>query len=269
MIGMIDYKKIFEKKLTDQGYFPECYVFSLHKAGSTLMNEMVGEVCLLANIPAVNIPSILIKEGIFVNDWQDDEYILDLITPGRVYYGFRQFPKVLLNESILLRDKKSVLLIRDPRDALVSEYFSYGGKNISHKLPDKNKEVFLEKARATSHMDIDQYVLHASRNYQKKLEMYKVSLNFDNVLLFRYEDIYFDKRKFLGDIFKHFGIEVESVILDDISFKHDIRPEVEDIAKHIRKGLPGDYVSKLKPETIFKLNDIFAKTCAWYGYKLQ
>jgi Sulfotransferase domain len=266
---MIDYKALLEKKITHQGDFPECYAFSIHKAGSTLMHTMIGQVCNLANIPGISIPDILFKEGLFEKDWGNDENILNLITPGRIYYGFRHLPKVLLNGSLHLTDRKAVLLIRDPRDALVSQYFSFGGKNISHKLPDKNKETFLEKAQINSHMDIDQYVLHASKNYHEKLKAYKDNLNFENVLLFKYEDIYFDKRKFLEDIFKHFGIEVELNVLDVVAAKNDIRPESEDVAKHIRKGQPGDYVTKLMPETIIKLNDIFAETCAWYGYELQ
>jgi Sulfotransferase domain len=267
-IHMIDYKRLFDKESGYQDTFPECYAFSLHKAGSTLMHGMIGKVCLLANIQSVNIPTTLFKEGVFEKDWENDERILSLITPGRVYYGFRQLPKVLLHESLLLREKKSVLLIRDPRDALVSEYFSFGGKNVSHALPDKNQEAFLKKRQASFHMDIDQYVLHGATAYHNKLKAYKNNLNFYNVLLFKYEDIYFDKRKFLGDIFIHFGIEVESKLLEEVASKYDIRPEFEDTSKHIRKGIPGDYASKLRSDTINKLNDIFADTCAWYGYDL-
>ena len=251
-----NYKAIFKNKLAFQGSFPECYAFSMHKAGSSLMHAMINQVCHLANIAGFSIPDTLFMEGIFENVWGNDERILDLIGSGRIYYGFRHLPKVLLNESVHLRKKKSVLLIRDPRDALVSQYFSYGGKNISHRLPDKNKDVFLEKAQNTSHMDIDQYVLTVAAGYRNKLKIYKDNLNFDNVLLFKYEDIYFDKRKFLEDIFNHFGIAVESTLLDEVAARHDVRPEVEDVAKHIRKGTPGDHVDKLRPETINKLNDI-------------
>lgn len=265
---MIDYKKMFENQLAKQGYFPECYAFSLHKAGSSLMNGMLERVCHLANIPGFSIPDTLFKEGVSENNWENDDHILDLLKPGRVYYGFRQLPRVLLSESLHLREKKSVLLIRDPRDALVSQYFSFGGRNISHKVPDKNKEAFLEKLKATSHMDIDQYVLSNATSYLNKLKAYKNNLNFDNVLIFKYENIYFDKRKFLIDIFNHFGIEVDSNILDEVADRNDIRPEVEDVTKHIRKGTPGDHLNKLKPETINNLNEIFAEICQWYGYEL-
>jgi len=263
-----DYQKIFGDKLETQGEFEECYAFSLHKAGSTLLHNMINDVCRISKIPGFSIPDILFKEGVFEKEWEGDERILGLIKPGRVYFGFRQLPNILLAPSLNLKEKKSVLLVRDPRDALVSQYFSYGGKNISHKLPEKNKEAFLENARTTANLDIDEYVIAAAPNYLEKLNAYKNTLNFENVLLFKYEEIYFDKRKFLSEIFKYFGLSVEENIIDIVAKRNDIRPEVEDASKHIRKGSPGDHVNKLRAESIKKLDEIFAETCAWYGYKM-
>lgn len=265
---MVDYKKIFENQLTQRGDFPDCYAFSIHKAGSSLMHKMIGDVCRFAGIPAISIPDTLFREGLFEKDWEEDEGILDLITPGRIYYGFRNLPKIFLKDVFHLKDKKAVLLIRDPRDALVSQYFSFGGKSISHRLPEKNKEAFLEKVQNTAHLEIDQYVMSAAANHRKKLIAYKNNLNFDKVLVFKYEEIYFDKRKFLHAIFNHYEILVEPELLDRVAADNDIRPESEDSTKHIRKGLPGDHLNKLQPETIQKLNDMFMDICAWYGYKL-
>ncbi len=265
---MTDYKKIFAQEMDISGTFQECYAFSIHKAGSSLMHKMIIDVCNLSNIPAISIPDILFLEGISEIIWENDENIINLITPGRIYCGFRQFPNLLLNESLNLKDKKSVLLVRDPRDALVSEFFSFGGKNISHTMPEKTKESFIKEVQTNAYMDINQYVLNSAKYYQDKLNAYKNKLNFDNVLIFKYEDIYFDKRKFLSDIFNHFSIAIESNILDHVANENDIRPEVEDITKHIRKGTPGDYKQKLKPSTIDKLNEMFTDIAAWYGYDL-
>lgn len=265
---MIDYVKLFQKELTAPGNFPDCYAFSMHKAGSSLMNKMIQQVCHRAKIPAINIPGKLFEHGISDGDWETDTRILSLVGPGRIYHGFRYLPSILLNDALWIRKRKSVLLIRDPRDALVSQYYSFGGRHFSHNLPDKNQEVFLAAAKNTAHMDIDEYVMSSAPAHHKRLTMYKENLDFSNVLLFRYEQIFFDKRKFLGDIFGYFNIPVESVLLDEIAKKNDVRPEVEDITKHIRKGTPNDHVTKLKTGTIARLNEIFRETCAWYGYDL-
>lgn len=102
---MIDYKILFQDKLASQGSFSECYAFSLHKAGGSLMHSMIHQVCQLAKILGFSIPDTLFWEGISENIWENDEHILDLIAPGRVYYGFRQLLKVLLNETVHLREK--------------------------------------------------------------------------------------------------------------------------------------------------------------------
>ena len=162
-----------------------------------------------------------------------------------------------------------MLLVRDPRDALVSQYYSYGGKHISHRLPNKNKELFLKQFESNEDLEIDEYVLHVAGNYLKKLTTYQSSLDFNRVLLRRYEEIYFDKRTFLVDIFAHFGLSVPIEVIEQVAAQNDIRPVEEDISKHIRKGTPGDHREKLKTKTIAKLNDIFRDTCYWYGYDLE
>ncbi|NJC88976.1 MAG: sulfotransferase domain-containing protein [Desulfuromonas sp.] len=264
----MDYSKIFNN-LPAPGQFPACFAFSIHKAGSTLMHKMINEVCNAAKIPAVTIPDKLFLEGFVGGEWEDDPDLLALITDGRIYYGWRHLPKILQNHQHFLRERQSVLLVRDPRDALVSAYYSFGGKHASHRLPDKNKEAFVARLEANEDLDIDTYVLRSAKNHLNKLLAYQSSLDFDRVLLRRYEEIYFNKRKFLGEIFDHFGLDVPTEILDQVAARNDVRPAEEDPTKHIRKGTPGDHREKLRPETIAKLNALFRETCRWYGYDLD
>jgi hypothetical protein len=99
--------------------------------------------------------------------------------------------------------------------------------------------------------------------------MYQSSLDFSLVLLRHYEEIYFDKRTFLTDIFAHFGVSVPIEVIEKVAAQNDIRPAKEDISKHIRKGTPGDHREKLRYETIAKLNNIFRDICRFYGYDLD
>jgi hypothetical protein len=264
----VDYKELFKEVMPAPGDFEECFAFSIHKAGSTLMNSMIGAVCKAEGIPALSIPDRLFREGVSASEWDHDPALLDLVEPGRIYYGFRHLPRVLLDPKVKLREKRSVLLVRDPRDALVSEYFSYGGKHVSHRMPDKGKEAFLKRINATAELDIDAYVLRRSTIHLNKLKAYRNNLDFANVLLRRYEDVYFDKRQFLADIFAHFGQTVSAPVLDQVAQKYDIRPASEEVGKHIRKGEPGDHREKLQPETIAKLNGIFADISRSFGYEL-
>ena len=103
----MDYLVLLKKDLaTIPGKFAECYAFSIHKAGSTLMHKMIAQVCRSMQIPAISIPDVMFLEGINSEEWENDLALLELITPGRIYFGFRNLPEILLDQQIRLREKK-------------------------------------------------------------------------------------------------------------------------------------------------------------------
>ena len=263
-----DYLEKIQRQLDDRGGFAACFVFSIHKSGSSLLHSMIHGVCRAAKIPAADLPGLLFAEGVDLRVWRHDRRLLDLVVDGRIYYGFRDLPELLLKPDSILSRRKSVLLIRDPRDALVSQYFSMGGKYFSHALPTKNADRILHKAQKTEHLDVDSYVTRAAPVLLAKLKSYVSNLNLDSTLIRRYEDIYFDKHAFLREIFDYFEISVPKGILDRVATQCDVRPEKENAGKHIRKGLPGDHREKLQPRTISDLNGIFGETCRSFGYAL-
>jgi hypothetical protein len=264
---MTDYRSILAKQLVVPGVFPARFAFSIHKCGSSLMNAMIHAACKQAKVPALSIPDTFFLEGLD-ESWSRDPSLLPLIDEGRIYFGFRYLPPIFFQPGFL-KGRKSVLLVRDPRDALVSEYYSFGGKHLSHKQPTKNVEGFREKLDSTKHMEIDEYVLMRAAELLIKLTSYREHLDFDNALLRRYEDIYFDKEQFLADIFSHFRIDVPANIIAKVAAANDVRPESEDPSKHIRKGTPGDHREKLAPETIASLNDTFRDAARFFGYDLD
>lgn len=265
---MSDYIDLIKENMPNPGCFQDAYAFSLHKCGSSLMNEMISEACRRADVEAVSIPDLLFKYGVTDDQWTGDGRLGAFFEKGRIYFGFRYLPELFKKQISLLDGKKITLLIRDPRDALVSMYFSFGGKHISHVLPEKNSEQILANWKKTAHLNIDDYVLQTAPMFLQRFIDYKEYLYFENVLLCRYEDVYYDKVNFLSSVFKHFGVNISSSIIKDVSSLHDIRPASEDPTKHIRKGIPGDHREKLQPETISRLNEMLSDVCLWYGYHL-
>jgi hypothetical protein len=59
-------------------------------------------------------------------------------------------------------------------------------------------------------------LLNNAKNTSNKFTQYRENLNFANVKVFKYEDIFFDKYLFLKAIFEHFNIEVEVEVEDVI-----------------------------------------------------
>ena len=265
---MTDYKAAISARLGPRGTFSACFALSIHKSGSTLMHNMISAACLRNGIPSANIPHLLFNEGLRDADWDTDAGLLPFFEDGRVYVGFRSLPPLFARPGIL-QERKSVLLVRDPRDALVSQYFSFGGRYISHARPARNASKFVSRLRTSAHLDIDAYVLAQAENYLGKLVAYQRALDFDNVLLRRYEEVYFDKERFLADIFHHFGIPVPRCVIREVAAASDVRPLKERRGQHIRKGTPGDHREKLQPRTIERLTRLFAPVCRDFGYALE
>lgn len=265
----MDYTDVMKDLPAGQEGFAPCFAFSVHKSGSTLMHNMIRTVAQIAKIPAASIPDMVFNHGLLDKDWTDDPDIVPYFTRNLMYYGFRAFPSALGDPEVGLAKRRFVLLVRDPRDALVSEYFSYGKKGGSHRAPAKNEEAFRNAfAKVQEDSEIDDYVLRLAPNLLGKLEAYRDNLNFENGLLRRYEDVYFDKESLLYDVFTHLKIDVASSVLKRVADQFDIRPEAEDETKHIRKGTPGDHAEKLSPATIAELNDQFREVGEFFGYSL-
>jgi len=264
----MDYDAIFSTLPDSQPGFERCFAFSVHKSGSTMLGKMVREVCKRRDIPAASVPNLLFSEGVPVRDWKDDQKLAPAFTKEILYYGFRFLPPMMCAPGVALRKSRFVLLVRDPRDALVSQYFSFGKTSGSHVLPKKNAEAYTATRESLPERSIDEYVVQISRQLCNKLVDYRDNLNFDLGLMRRYEDVFFDKATFLGEIFTHFGVDVPPGVIAKVAENHDIRPEKEDETRHIRKGTPGDHREKLKPETIATLNDTFREIGAFYGYEM-
>ncbi|PRY20243.1 sulfotransferase domain-containing protein [Aliiruegeria haliotis] len=262
------YEEVFDALPSEDASFEPCFAFSIHKCGSTMMHSMIGEVCKEASIPAISVPDILFNAGYLGGAWQSDEELLPAFQRRILYYGFRNLPRLLSSPEVGLKKCRFVLLVRDPRDALVSQYFSWGSKKGSHRVPEKNAQKFIQNMARNENLELDEYVLQSAGQLKAKFEGYRTGLDFDQGLLRRYEDVYFDKKTFLGEVFDHLGLDVDQEIINRVAEKADIRPEKEDPTKHIRKGTPGDHREKLQPETIGKLNDLFRETGAFFGYDL-
>ena len=264
----MDYDAISSALPEGQPGFNRCFAFSVHKNGSTMLERMIKDVCKRRDIPNVSIPSFFFTEGIPAQVWRDDKKLAPVFTKDILYHGFRFLPPVLQEAEVGLQDCRFVLLVRDPRDALVSQYFSYGKSTGSHAVPKKNAEAFIAARDALPERTIDEYVIALSRQLRKKLEAYRDALNFDLGLVRRYEDVFFDKETFLGEVFEHFDIKVPKGLIARVAEKHDIRPEKEDQTQHIRKGTPGDHKEKLLPETIEVLSKTFREVGGFYGYEM-
>ena len=215
--------------------------------------QMMTDVCRLKDIPIVDIATEIFRRGIQPATLTDDINIL-WHKQGFAYLGFRTFFSSIKFD---FKQTKNVLLIRDPRDMLVSLYFSLKFSHVEPDKADKKNPVSISRANLAS-IDIDKAVLNMAHSYKKMFHDYITSLPADTTRIYRYEDVIFKKREWLEDILTFLEIHLPPADMARIVARYDIMPDEEDPHKHIRQVTPGNYKKHLQPSTIEKLDIFFA-----------
>jgi hypothetical protein len=245
---------------------PAYFLLSVRKCGSSLFNQIAQSMARANAIQFVDVAGTFFKNNVKVDDWAADPAIRDLLRAGNAYGGFRNMPVALIGAPAFSSGRK-ILFIRDPRDALVSEYFSVA---FSHAIPEPTgaaadvKTMMLEQRKKALISDIDAWVLKRSRSMALAMDLYRQIL--PDVLLLRYEDFIYRKRDLIRAMAGHLGWTVDTSLEDSILGWADVRPAVEDSAAFIRRVAPGDHREKLREDTIAELTRVLQPILSAFGY---
>lgn len=159
-----------------------------------------------------------------------------------------------------------LLVIRDPRDILVSHYFSTA---YSHPLPGQAKlSSFMERRQFALSSGVDDYVLAMSKELQKRYERYLDLVDKPNVHLTTYEHMIQDFPSWLDDVLIHCELDVSTqlkyALIKEADAAHRTK---EDVSQHRRRVIPGDHKRKLQQETVDRLNATFSSVLVRFGYE--
>lgn len=162
-----------------------------------------------------------------------------------------------------------VLMVRDPRDVLVSQYFSLA---FSHKRPARgsNKSRHFMNLRNTARQfSIDEFVVQQSDSVFEVYEKYRTGLLnvYPHTYVTRFEDMVENFSDWLDGLLQHSDLTLESDKHKQLIERNEaIRPKKEDPAREMRKGKHGDFAEKLSRKTIDFLNEKFSRSLADFGY---
>ena len=243
------------------------FLMGLAKSGTVLMNGMGKALAEQAGVPFVDFPGTLFGKGIPILDVTDTGGLFR--EAGVCFGGFRgawigsKFVEIPAAAMV-------VVLVRDPRDILVSLYFSV---QKSHWVPASGKvrDNALQRRGDAANTDIDLWVIEKAPGLASGMERLNTWCQLgrpEQVKFFKYEDVIFEKERWLREMSAWFGWDVPLHHIQQIAAKHDVRPENEDASRHIRKVAPGDHIEKLQPATIARLNEILGPVSAKFGYTL-
>src|SRR5258708_24065026 len=161
---------VFKLRESPRPDFHSCFVFAFAKSGSVLVNAIVQSVMSEYGVPVIDIPTQLYQQGIDIAAIQCD--LSRLFVPhGYCYSGFRELPRFMLG-SASINSAHKILVVRDPRDMLVSGYYS---AKFSHGFAEKGSPLFrrlMKEIIKDTQMNIDEYCLYYSWMMNSQLLCY-------------------------------------------------------------------------------------------------
>ena len=238
------------------------FAVALVKGGSTLLHSILIDLNRFSSRKVLPIARKLFHNGISLDDVVEDVDSL-FSKRGYIFGTFRWLPRRLFIPE--MESSKKVLLVRDPRDMLVSRYYSF---KQSHQIPVGDLGKRFNRARARlQRITLDEYARNAAGLTKSRYLETMSLLGTGSVLLRRYEDIIFDKKSFVADIAEHFDIDLSKDDIESIANKHDVFPETEDPSKHVRQVKPRNFETKLAPDTIEEISHKFRAILSEFGYK--
>jgi hypothetical protein len=237
--------------------------YTLHKCASTLFSSFV-----LPNTPGL-------KHVDYADDiWNGrDTGPLDFSEKGCIYGPVRlsaswASPDFLrLNtpatEPGFLASRRGLFFIRDPRDILVSAFYSFSRSHVFSPVPHITEFHALERKRIQP-LTVDQYCLEKAPVLAAEFRLLtSLHKSCPRSLLLRYEEMIDDFPAFRGKMsaFLHYPPE----ILDEIHRRSRPREE-ENLNAHQRSGVVRGFCNKVKTETALQLDEIFRDVLEEFDY---
>ncbi|BDG72459.1 sulfotransferase domain-containing protein [Roseomonas fluvialis] len=243
---------------------PSVFAFSLAKAGSTLLNDLLRVLAPAAGLAFFSIEDALFASGIPAPiDWPQAARLFH--PRGYCYGGFRAMPRHPLPP---LASCRAVLLVRDPRDMIVSQFHSF---RASHLVPeDAGPDHPMHRAReAAQRQTLAQFAPGAAQRFARRFEGY-LAQGFafrETTAVFRYEDVVFAKRAWVEGLCAWFGWDLHEAVRAEAAARFDVLPAAADPARHIRQVHPGNHLSEMSAATRAQVEAVLAESMTAFGYR--
>jgi hypothetical protein len=249
---------------------PSILHFSLNKSATQQVKGILFEAAKLNELVPIGIHDYAFTSNYPFLDKVDKKefykYSYIFKSRGYVYSAFSGYIEGIPNIDKFLK----IIMIRDPRDLLVSLYYSTA---FSHSVPTGNKkDFFLSERKKTSEQNIDDFVIEKSHDLLGRLIKYRILLESKpaNTLLTYYEKMVNSPQEWLDELLYFSKVKVDENF-KNLTIEKIITsvPVSENIDSHNRKGVCGDYKNKLKKETIEKLNALFYSELKYFDYCIR
>lgn len=251
----------FSSNLPDSVYF-----YTFHKCASTLFSSY-----LLKNINGLYHIDYSVQ---VFNGFKKPDRELDFKKTGFIYGPIRVSSDLNapVGRSVIkpmiqpefIRDKIALFLVRDPRDILVSSYYSFG---FTHSLSnvEEVREHQLEVRKSVKEKSLDEYVLSEADTQVKYFKkMYELTETCKRDTILRYEDMIHNFDDFAEKLCEY--VSIEDTVLEGL-YQRSRPKQSEDALSHRRSGRVGGFRDKLQKATIQAVNKKMIGILTLFGYE--
>ena len=253
-----------EYDLQEPDSFPSSYFFSIERSGSSLFWYIVTDLLKEAGRSYCEPLEHLFTQGITRSQIDTNALRALLARPGYAFGMLRSLDEAV--QGLDLSQNKKFLLIRDPRDVLVSLYFSMAG---SHWVPAEGRarEEILKTRELTTGSVGEFATSEVLGNIHGRYSEYRQFCErHGDVTIFRYEDVIFDKMSWITRLIKLLALAVPSNAARRIADKHDRLPTKERPSENVRQVRPGNWKAHLDEKSIARIEEMFSREMAFFGY---
>ncbi len=212
----------------------DCYYFGHHKCATNWMRTFLKEVTELIGF------NYVVQGG----SQKDNVELSSRIHTFHLYVNSTPSDLAMMPDNA-----RGFHLIRDPRDALISDYFS---RMNSHSVDTTFKQELRQFLQSNS-LEKGLVRMVDCCTYFQQVADWPVS-NVPGVLDMRYEDLVQDQEGQFMRILKHLGISLPGRMLREVVDKSTFRSMSggrergqEDRCSHFRKGVAGDWTTYMPP----------------------
>jgi len=263
--------ELIKGKFQNQNTHPSIIHFSVNKAATQFIRSLLMRCAGENGMTMIGLAEYAFHtkfpylDRLSASEMEKYQYLFK--PTGYIYSVFGGMVEGILE----LEKYKVILVLRDPRDVLVSEYYSYG---FSHSEPSHfgNKyNDFMKLRRKARSISIDEYVESESDRLYANYQRYCMLLldRYPHVFVTKYEDMTLDFPAWLKEILDYTELNISNTLFTSLVDEAGrSKPKQENIHQHIRKGTPGDFKEKLEAKTIENLNSKFLQLLSRFGYVL-
>jgi hypothetical protein len=252
------FRKVTPKEVVNG---PSVILISMYKGGSTFLQKTLKTLLLSRGYEHVDFAGDAFRAG-----WDEGQYCIEnsrqFTQRGKFFGAFRG---AYVKDFADMSGNKILIHIRDPRDCVVSLYFSWA---YSHVAPGGDKkQAFMERREQTRTKDINNFVLERARDFAEILDSIQlVADGYPSAFVSRYEDMVTEFEPWLNKVQAFLGLVFPESAIQQVRANAKFGVKEEDVSRHVRQVTPGDHKRKLTPEVQEQLTQILRPQLERFGY---